>query len=348
MLRRSILTTVLAGLTGNALAPARADVLDNEAWTNFKTRFVSGEGRILDNGNGGVSHSEGQGWGLIFAVAFDDRAAFDRIYEWTRTILRRPNDALHAWRFVPTDQPPVHDLNNATDGDIFIAAALARAGRRWGLPDHLHEAAAIARDILSLLLRQVGSRIVLLPALQGFETKTAIIINPSYYAFPMIAELAKLVSSAQWDRLQRDGRALIERGRFGKWELPPDWLRINRTGMALSPAPGWPPRFGFDAIRVPLWYVWADLSVGRLQRAMDSFWSAFPDDDAFPAWVDLATNETAPYRAPPGVAAVAQLTRASMGHRAKPDLPAITDAKTYYDAALILLSRLAWQERQPA
>jgi endo-1,4-beta-D-glucanase Y len=344
MFRRSVLTAALGGLTAKVLTPARADVPINEDWTDFKTRFVSDDGRVVDNGNGGVSHSEGQGWGLIFAVAFDDHACFDRIHDWTKRVLRRPNDALHLWRFSPANQPSERDLNNATDGDIFIAAGLARAGRRWGVPAYLHESAAIARDILSHLVRPAGAWIVLLPGLQGFETKTAIIINPSYYAFPMIAELAKLVPSAQWDRLRRDGEALIERGRFGKWELPPDWLRISRTDLSLAPAPGWPPRFGFDAIRVPLWSTWQNLPTGRPQRAMDRYWSAFPDA-AFPAWVDLVTNETAPYRATIGIAAVAQVTRAGMGLREKPDLPAVTDAKTYYDAALILLSRLAWQER---
>jgi endo-1,4-beta-D-glucanase Y len=346
MLRRSVLSAALGGLGVNTLTPARGNGLSSEGWRDFKTRFVSDDGRIIDNGNGGVSHSEGQGWGLIFAVEFDDRVSFGRIYEWTKRALGRQNHALHAWRFVPTDKPPVRDLNNATDGDIFIAAALARAGRRWGLPNYLNDATAIARDILSLLLRQAGAQIVLLPGLRGFETETAITINPSYYAFPMIADLAKLAPSAQWERLQRDGQALIERCRFGKWELPPDWLRISKTGGALSPAPGWPPRFGFDAIRVPLWYTWQDLPVGQLQRATDRYWSAFPDG-AFPAWVDLVTNEGAPYRASPGIAAVADLTRACMGLRTKPDFPDVANAKTYYDAALTLLSQLAWRARHP-
>jgi endoglucanase len=237
MLRRSVLTAALTGLYANNPPPVRGDEPGSDGWRAFKTRFVSDDGRIIDNGNGGVSHSEGQGWGLIFAVEFDDRAYFGRIYEWTKRALGRPKDALHAWRFVPTDHPPVRDLNNATDGDIFIAAALARAGHRWGLPNYLHDAAAIARDIVSLLLRQAGAQTVLLPGLRGFETETAIIINPSYYAFPMIPDLAKLAPSPQWDRLQADGQALIERCRFGQWQLPPDWLQISKTGAALSPAP---------------------------------------------------------------------------------------------------------------
>jgi endo-1,4-beta-D-glucanase Y len=36
-------------------------------WTSFKSDFLSKDGRIIDNGNGGVSHSEGQGWGVCFS-----------------------------------------------------------------------------------------------------------------------------------------------------------------------------------------------------------------------------------------------------------------------------------------
>ena len=59
-------------------APAIAD------WSDFRRRFVGGDGRVIDNANGGVSHSEGQGWGMMLAVAFDDVASFDLIADWTK------------------------------------------------------------------------------------------------------------------------------------------------------------------------------------------------------------------------------------------------------------------------
>ena len=333
------------GAVAGAAPVASASSVD-DGWQAFKAKYVAADGRVIDNVNGGVSHSEGQGWGLLFATAAGDRDSFDRILGWTERTLRRPTDRLHAWRFVPSDQPPVQDLNNATDGDIFIAAALARAGRRWGNPNHLQAAAAIARDILAKLVRPVGPRVVLLPGVNGFESTDATIVNPSYYAFPFFSDIAGLVPSPQWDIVQRDGRRIVDQARFGKWELPADWLRVPRDGSAISPAPGWPPRFGFDAIRIPLWYTWQNLPVGHLRQALGRYWSSFPGD-SFPAWVDVATNETAPYPAPPGMVAVARLTRAAMGDRAPPELPKVADAGSYYDAALILLSSLAWRALHP-
>jgi endo-1,4-beta-D-glucanase Y len=331
---------------GKIATPLANQILPPNEWQSFKSRFVTADGRIVDTGNGGVSHSEGQGWGLLFAVAAQDQPSFDLILGWTTRVLRRPADALHAWRYVPSNQPSVLDLNNAVDGDIFIATALLHAGRTWGRPDHMLAAVAIVRDILRLLVRQVGPFTVLLPGLEGFETAEAIVVNPSYYAFPMMTELAKIVPSQQWDDLQRDGRALIEQGRFGRWALPPDWLRIGKADAALSPAPGRPPRFSSDAIRVPLWWIWQGLPPGPAIQSIGRFWSSGPPN-VVPAWVDLETNEIAHYPASPGIIAIMRLMRLAAGLAGEPNEPSAADPANYYDAALILLSHLAERDMIP-
>ncbi|MBN8875586.1 MAG: hypothetical protein J0H67_22345 [Rhodospirillales bacterium] len=336
-MRRRALMGALAAM---ALArPARAAILPAADWDLFKSRFLAADGRIVDNGNGGISHSEGQGWGMIFAVAAGDKAAFDRIQDWTAEALRRPDDALHAWRWVPKDKPPVKDKNNATDGDIFIATGLARAGHQWGEPDRLQAAGAIAHDILRLLVQQAGPYTVLLPALQGFTTKDAVVVNPSYYTFPFLTELAGVVSSPVWAAVRADGLRLIDQGRFGPWNLPPDWMRIARSSGALTPAPNFPPRFSFDAVRVPLWLSWAGQAGTPAGVSIDRFWSSYPPG-ATPAWVDLRSNELAPYPLTPGMAAIMAVLRQSLGYPAPP-LPPLAAAMKYYDAALVLLCRLA-------
>jgi endoglucanase len=314
-----------------------------DEWRLFKSRFLSPDGRIIDNGNGGISHSEGQGWGLLFAAAARDQACFDLILDWTSRILRRPTDHLHAWRYVPNARPPVQDLNNASDGDLFIAAALARAGRSWRRSDYLEAAAAIGRDILRLLPRKAGSYTILLPGIEGFENRAATIVNPSYYAFPMMAELTTVVPSPEWGRLEKDGRLLLQRGRFGQWLLPPDWLRIGTTDSALSPAPDRPPRFSYDAVRVPLWLSWQQLLAEPVMQSIERFWAEFPFGTT-PAWVDLKTGERAPYPATAGMAAIMRLTRNAMGVSVETMPPTVATAANYYDAALIMLTHLAEQK----
>lgn len=67
--------TCLLGLTLTLLAgDARAE---SAGWAQYKHRFLLPEGRIIDTGNHNVSHSEGQGFGMLLAVYNNDRPTFD-------------------------------------------------------------------------------------------------------------------------------------------------------------------------------------------------------------------------------------------------------------------------------
>jgi endoglucanase len=319
---------------------------DRAEWQIFKQRFLAPEGRVVDTGNHNNSHSEGQGWGLLFAEAFDDQAAFDLILDWTATNLRRNGDALHAWRYKPDQPNHVDDYNNATDGDLFIAAALARAALRWGRPDLAQASGAIARDVLALLVREVDGRMLLLPAELGFEKREGVIVNPSYYAFGMLPYLEAMAPSPAWQRLRADGLSVIQQGRFGPWGLPPDWLLVPRRGGMLAPAPSWPARFSYDAIRVPLHLAWSGLLTPEMHRAFQSYWVA--TGAATPAWIDLKTGAMAPYQAPAGMVAVSKLLTSQQDLALPFGLPSVRTATDYYSAALIVLSRLAWKESRVA
>jgi endo-1,4-beta-D-glucanase Y len=255
------------------------------SWAAFQSRFVTPEGRVVDTGNGGISHSEGQGWGMLLAIRADDRRGFDRLLAWTRRTLQRPRDSLHAWRFRPDAAMPVDDPNNATDGDLCIAWALLEAGQRWGSQDLTAAGAAIGRDLLRFLVRPAGSFSLLLPGMQGFERTDHLIINPSYYVFPAFRLLAQAVPDAAWARLAADGLVLLRQARFGRWHLPPDWLQVSRKNAALAPAEGWPARFSFDAVRVPLWLAWAGLRREPALLRAHRFWTAA----AAPGWISRRT-----------------------------------------------------------
>ena len=70
------------------------------AWWLYKSVFVK-DGRVIDQANGEVSHSEGQGYGMLAAVAADDREGFDALWRWTRQSLYVRGDALAAWKWDP-------------------------------------------------------------------------------------------------------------------------------------------------------------------------------------------------------------------------------------------------------
>lgn len=92
-----------------------------DGWSTFKSRFLTPEGRIVDNANNNVSHTEGQGYGMLLAVANDDRATFDKLWSWTRQHLLNTQNDLFYWRYTPNVSDPVADKNNASDGDVLIA-----------------------------------------------------------------------------------------------------------------------------------------------------------------------------------------------------------------------------------
>lgn len=326
--------------TGTPMDAGRA------AWAAFKTRFVAPEGRVVDTGNGGISHSEGQGWGMLLAVWADDRRGFETLHDWTRRTLQRPRDALHAWAFRPDAAMPVGDPNNATDGDLFIAWALLEAARRWGSPAHAAAGAAIGRDVLRLLIRQAGGFGVLLPGLMGFERADHLVVNPSYYVFPAFRVLTQAVPDVAWARLAADGLMLLRLAQFGRWQLPPDWLQVARKDAALAPAEGWPARFSFDAVRVPLWLAWAGLWQEPALLNAHRFWTAAVPA---PAWVDLLTDMPAPFPASPGMVSLARTI--TSGNRTVPGsllAREIVNSPDYYSAMLTMLSAWASMESQPS
>jgi endoglucanase len=337
-LRGLLGVSALAGLGWLRATPAAAQsavIASADEWRAFAARFVTADGRVVDTGNGGISHSEGQGYGLLFAEHFGDRPMFDRVLGWTQRVLRRPDDALHAWRFRPAAPVPVDDLNNASDADLVIALALLRAGERWSEPAYTELGCAIGRDLLRICVRSRAGLTLLLPGAAGFDNRERTIVNPSYYVFPALAALAEAVPDPTWEALQRDGLQLLRLGRFGRWQLPADWLEIS--GDTLTTAQGWPARFSWDAVRVPLNLVWAGLGAEPAVTAAARFW-ARPVGGCRPAWADLSNDSVALYPANCGVNAVAALIQSAQR------LPRVSDAEDYYSAALVLFARVVARE----
>jgi endoglucanase len=342
---------LLASLAAPALAPRGLEAampaprhLEIAEWHAFCVRFLEPDGRVVDGVNGGVSHTEGQGWALLCAERAHDRDGFDRIWGWTRRTLSRRGDALLSWRWKPDGG--VDDPNNATDGDLMVAWALLRAGQRWPDGDYTPQGVAIARDVLRLLVRQVGEETVLLPGAAGFEQREHIVLNPSYYAFPAIRALAQAVPDPLWLKLAGDGLSLLRRARFGRWGLPADWVALPRGGGRPHPAPGWPARFSYDAVRVPLYLAWAGLGREPAVASAVRFWED-PQHRRPPAWADLASDSVSPYAASPGIRAIMAVATARHREAAPQELPVIptvVEASDYYAAVLTLLARLALRD----
>lgn len=331
---------IMAGLIATA-TPIFAQDDGAAEWHKFRARFVMTDGRVIDNGNNQISHSEGQGWGMLFAETFGDRATFDRIWTWTRGTLQHKDSALFSWKWDPNDPDLISDPNDASDGDIMIAWALSRAGQRWNAPSYTKAARQIIVDIRRDLICISQNRLVLLPGRSGFRNDDRTVVNLSYYVYPAFKAFSRIDFSTEWNRLSRDGLSLLAEARFGRWGLPPDWLELDEEG-GVAPATNLPARFGFDAVRIPLYLVWAgDATPDRLAAYLD-FWNVFGTSRT-PGWADLKDNTVAPFDGSTGFDAVVQLVRSSR-ERDPPALPTIGDRDDYYSASLTLLTRIARHE----
>ena len=333
-------------------APARTLKLDGRAlalggslaaphlWQQYKQRFVSSTGRVIDTANGLISHSEGQGYGMLLAVAANDRAAFERIWAWTRANLMVRDDQLIAWRWEPGQRPAVSDMNNASDGDILIAWALAEAAELWADVAHRASGRRIAVEIgrkLALFKSPHGA--LLLPGVSGFSTDDrpdGPILNLSYYVFPAFARLGAVAPEIDWAGLSQSGLDHIKRARFGESGLPTDWISL-RDG-APRPADGFAPQFSYNAIRIPLYLAWAGLGD----------WEHY---SAFHAWavgkralatVDVKTGRDVDRLQDRGYASIGVLLACAIDRTpAGPEFRALREVEHYYPATLHLIALAA-------
>jgi endoglucanase len=333
-----------------AQAPALFGMLPHaEIWRAYKARFVTEAGRVVDTANGQISHSEGQGYGLLLAVAAKDRFTFDRIWGWTRANLAVRNDELMAWRWEPDHRPAVADLNDASDGDILIAWALAEAAEAWSEDAYRVASRRIAVEVgRRLILWKAAPGAVLLPAAAGFAAEDRTdgpLVNLSYYIFPAFARLALVAPEFDWAGLGRSGLRFVEASRFGEQHLPVEWISL--AGNTPHAADGFAANFAYNAIRIPLYLAWSGVGGRDHYEPFLGAWSKQGAENL--ATLDVNSGRSVDrldetgYRAIPAL--VACVTSGTPWPAA---LQSLQEGGNYYSTTLQLLSLVAVRMRAPS
>ncbi|KVV57101.1 endoglucanase [Burkholderia territorii] len=259
-----------AGAAGRAHA-AQSDTADARCsaawprWDAFKRDFVSADGRVIDVGSADSrTVSEGQAYGLFFALVANDRRTFDTILAWTENNLAQGDLSarLPAWLWgrAPDGTWRVLDANAASDADLWIAYTLVEAGRLWHERSYTARGALLAKRVLDDETASVpGLGLTLLPGPTGFRLADGRWrLNPSYSPPQVIRGLGtRLPDDRRWAALAAStGRVLLDTAPKG---FAPDWA-LYRTGSGFAPDPQTHAESAYNAIRV---YLWA----GMLDRA---------------------------------------------------------------------------------
>lgn len=336
---RRLVRLALAALFGvmSSLAFAQnSHAVTQDEWSAYREKFLDQTGQIIDNVNGGISHSESQGYGLLLSYLANNRGDFDRIWAFTRTEMLLRDDGLSVWKWDPRATPHVQDSNNATDGDLLIAYAAALAGRAWNRPDLTAAARSIAQALLDDGIQSVGSLVLLKPGSVGFgrgEREDGPVVNPSYWVFEALPVLAELAPDPKWQRLADDGRKLIAMAmKIGTANLPPDWVSLKSQPTV---ADGFPQQFSYNAVRIPLYMLRAGSRDVDLLRIMATNMS---DASGQVRLVDIATGQTRELLGDAGYRIIPALVKCALDRTPLPDDVKSFVATDYYPSTLHLLA----------
>lgn len=237
--------------------PAPATCHPATDWAAFAARHVQADGRVIDfNTPQQQSTSEGQSYGMFFALVHNDRAAFARMLAWTEANLAGGSLAkkLPAWQWgrKPEGGWGVLDANAAPDADLWIAYALMEGGRLWNDAGYR----ALGRSLLALAVRDEvvalpGLGRMLLPWPKSVASGPSWRLNPSYMPLQLLRYFQQADHTGPWgevtDNTLRMFGAVTPKG------FAPDWCAWSPDERAFVADPQKGLTGSYDAIRTYLW-----------------------------------------------------------------------------------------------
>lgn len=248
MVKRLVCTLLLLASFGTTAA------CDWPEWQQFKQSYISDGGRVIDSSSPRqITTSEGQSYGLFFALVANDRETFDRLLTWTENNLAAGDltARLPAWLWGQHQQHhwDVLDPNSASDADLWIAYSLLEAGRLWDVRRY--------KTMGTLLLQRIAKEEVvnipglgemLLPGKIGFSDDDRWRLNPSYLPPQLLARFSSL--AGPWkEMIKVNQRLWLETAPHG---FSPDWV-VWQAGKGWQPDETSPNVGSYDAIRTYLW-----------------------------------------------------------------------------------------------
>jgi endo-1,4-beta-D-glucanase Y len=207
---------------------------------------------VVRRDQGGDTVSEGQGYGLLLAVAVDDRATFGRIWTWTAAHLQRPDGQLgYLWQ-----GGALKDPTPAADADTQVAWALTIAAKQFHSSAYRQAALRLATAVIS---HDAGyddhGQVTLAAGPWAVGPGKPITVEPGYWTPPAYQALAALTGDERWKHLTASDTTHLSQLTGNGTALPPDWALLSQGAPRATAAPDGsrPTQYGPDAMRSSVW-----------------------------------------------------------------------------------------------
>ncbi|UTM59396.1 cellulose synthase complex periplasmic endoglucanase BcsZ [Photobacterium sp. CCB-ST2H9] len=232
-----------------------AATCDWPEWQQFQSIYIV-NGRVVDGSDARqITTSEGQSYGLFFALVANDQRTFATLLNWTQNQLAEGDLTARLpswlWGRQPSGQFGVLDANPASDSDLWIAYTLAEAGRLWDNYYYSSLAYLMANRILrEETVKIEGMGTVLLPGSEGFGLGDGRYrVNPSYVPLQLIQRMGDLYPHHAWQSVYQTSLAMILKTMPAGFS--PDWATLSQNQFSVDQQTG--PTGSYNAIRTYLW-----------------------------------------------------------------------------------------------
>ena len=221
-------------------------------WKSYVAGFMDSQVRVIDHDAGDRTTSEGQAYGMFFALVANDRSHFDGLLHWTEQNLAggdlSSNLPAWLWGHSQNNQWGVLDRNSASDADLWMAYTLLEAGKAWNEPRYTKIGTALAQHIAAQEVTDVpGLGTTILPGPTGFQHGGTYRLNASYVPLQLILGLGHFLPDGPWQKVAASLPKLVSES--APHGFVSDWTEFKTEGgLQATPTVG-----SYDAIRVYLW-----------------------------------------------------------------------------------------------
>ncbi len=326
-------------------------------YNTWKARYVTSNGcpagtrRVLSpepiQGYTNATCSEGQAYGMLLSVYFDDQALFDDLYKYkqNKSAFKNPSK-LMPWLIDSNGN--IIDQNSASDADIDIGFSLLMADKQWGSGGTLNYYNLAMAELTDIRLYDIATDNHLKPGDNWDNWE-----YPSYFmpAFFKVFAEADSANAAKWNAVYNTCNTHIDTGRNDNNGLIGEILNTNGTPRTDDPCSSQCDgrKYKYNSCRVPwryaMEYVWHGVDPVNEVSLLASFFNNIgPSNVKDGYWVSSGTPEgqyhNAAFTGTAGCALMRSSTYQTQLNNFYQETISFNVTESYYNGTLQLLTLL--------